>query len=38
MSPALAPDEMLIGLPIVHLVVRGGGQCAEERGMIERER
>lgn len=23
MSPALAPDEMLIGLPVVHLVVRG---------------
>ena len=23
MSPALAPDEMLIGLPIIHLVVRG---------------
>ena len=32
MSPALAPDKMLIGLPIVHLVVRGGGQWAKKRG------
>ena len=44
MSPALAPDEMLIGLPIIHLVVRGRrmvgsgkqGDDREGKGRVER--
>lgn len=38
MSPALAPDEMLKGLPPVHLVVRERGTVDKgKRWMIERE-
>ena len=38
MSPALAPDEMLKGLPPVHLVVRERGTVDRgKRWMIERE-